>query len=105
MIIPVFDRVENIVGNGKKMLINSIFSYSLNVFKRLLLQLFPRSSLQPHWRDFTFLLQFNVTAPVNRTYPLQLTLPLTTNIRLFQTERVCRQISNSMKMLKSSPKG
>ena len=36
--IFVFDRVENIVKKKEKMLVTSIFSFSLNVFKRLLTQ-------------------------------------------------------------------
>ena len=34
-----------------------------------------------------------------------LTLSQTTNFRLLQTERVCSQLKNSMKMAESSPKG
>ena len=36
MIISVFGKLENIEGKGKKMLVTSIFSFSHNVFKRLL---------------------------------------------------------------------
>ena len=38
MMISVYDSVENIVGKGEKMLVTSILSFSLNVFKRLLSQ-------------------------------------------------------------------
>ena len=36
--IFVFDRVENIVGKGRKMLVTSIFSFSHKVFKSLFFQ-------------------------------------------------------------------
>ena len=44
MMIFVFDRVENIVGNGK-MLVARIFSFSLSVFKGLFTQGWYKSGL------------------------------------------------------------
>ena len=44
MIISVFDRVENIVGNGE-IACTSNFSFSYNVFKRLLSQTRQKVSL------------------------------------------------------------
>ena len=38
MIISLTDRVENIVGKGENLVVTSIFSFSYNVFKSLLLQ-------------------------------------------------------------------
>ena len=48
MVITVYDRVENIVGTGEKMLVTSIFLVSRNIFKRLLRMTTP-SSMAASW--------------------------------------------------------
>ena len=36
VLLFVFDRLQNILGNGEKMLFSSVSSFSFNVFKRFL---------------------------------------------------------------------
>ena len=81
MVISVFDRVENIVGKGE-IAWTSNFSFTHNVFKRLLSQTCQKVSLcgkglnqNPSWKWIMIMCNC-------------LTHYQTTNFRLFQNERV-----------------
>ena len=98
--ISVYDRVENITGNGKK------FSFSSNVFKRPLSQdylksgLYVKESMSIHStrtdgtelsKDFTIQMMAWLVLHVLQFLFFFKALSHTTNFRLFQFERVCRR--------------
>ena len=86
IMIPVSDRVENIVGKGEKMLVTSILSFSHNVCKRLLFQARSKSWLCGK-RIKTNVI---IWSTLYKSFAHSLTLSQTTHFRLFHTQKVFR---------------